>query len=87
VYWEQPISIVCYVQESDSSDVPLDQRTNTIRADVEKSVMLDPHRNELAIDTIVDDPELLNTAEGFIAGVSVNLLIRYRTLLNDPYSL
>ena len=84
VQWKHPFAFDCYVVEPEGG-APVDLRINTIRADVEKAVMVDPHRGGLAIDTAVGDPQIFTDEEGGqIAGVTVTVVVKYRTRLNDP---
>jgi hypothetical protein len=83
--WLQPYVITCYVIESETSSTPIDQRVNFIRCDVEKAVMADHHRGNLAIDTIIGKPELFDAKDGSFYGVDVHLSVRYRTIRDDPY--
>lgn len=84
IIWLHPFAFDCYVVEQEGAD-PVDYRINTIRADVEKAVMVDPHRDNLAIDTIPGDPQIFTDEDGGqIAGVMVNVVVKYRTRLDDP---
>ncbi len=83
--WLQTYFIVGYVVEAEDSVVAIDTRINSLRSDVGKALMVDPQRNNLAIDTIAGGVELFETPdsiEGFIAEWSV----QYRTLEADPFS-
>lgn len=86
--WMHPINILITVVESEGSSTPIDQRINSIRADVEKALMADITRGGLAIDTLVRAPQLgdiLITAHQ--GEVTVVVDVQYRTLWNDPYTL
>jgi len=88
VEWDMPYAIVCIVVESDQSDVTLDERLDSIRADVEKALTYQTHtRGNLAIDTIVDDPDYeIDGLDAHMAYVTVNLHVKFRTLYNDPFN-
>lgn len=84
IHWIHPFAFDCYVVEVEDGD-PVDARINTLRADVEKAVMVDPQRDGLAVDTEVTEPEtFLDQEGGQIAGITVNVQVKYRTRLNDP---
>jgi hypothetical protein len=89
--WDLPISIVCSVIESEHSTTPIDQRLNTLRADVEKALAgtrVATSRNGLASDTIVNDPDYSQPSLVAHEGeVTVNVTVKFRTLANDPYTL
>lgn len=84
--WIQPYQIELHIRESEEDPRPPDQLINLIRSDVEKKLMEDPHRGNLAIDTHPDDPDLFEASNGSYEGIIVNIRVPYRTLENDPYS-
>lgn len=84
--WLQPYVISCFVIESETSNTPIDQRVNFIRCDVEKAIMADIHRGNLAMDTILTKPEMFDAKDGSFSGVDVHLSVRYRTLRDNPYA-
>lgn len=87
VGWQQPFWIHCTVMESESSAVAIDTRINTIRADVEKVLRVDPTRGNLAVDTIIADPVLVgDETTDSVTGIVVQAVVQYRTLENDPYN-
>jgi len=85
IEWYQPFEVHCYIVESETSEIPLDQRLNTIGTDVQRAIMEDPHRGDLAHDTLLDEPENFIDAAGHqFEGVIVKFRCRYRTSLSDP---
>lgn len=85
--WRQPFAAICCVQELKASTTSIESRQNSIRADVEKILMVDFHRGGLAINTVITDPLYADTDAGANEGiVAVNFDVIYRTLLQDPYS-
>lgn len=82
--WHQEFVFGCIVVEPEDG-YPLDQRINSIRADVEKAVMIDPHRGKLAIDTWPNGAApFLDETGAAIAGIDVSVTVKYRTTLTDP---
>ena len=55
--WEQPYAVLCFVVESETSSTAIDERINSLIADVQQVLMVDPHRGSLANDTIIAAPE------------------------------
>jgi hypothetical protein len=85
--WLLPIELICVVDEPESSSIAIDERLNSLRADVEKILLVDIQRGGYATDTIITDPEYGPTDAGAKSGmVSVNVNVKFRTLYADPYS-
>lgn len=85
-HWTMTVAVEVHVYESESSSIPIDQRINTARADIEKALMADPFRDGLALDTRIESPTYWEPIEGDMAGVTVRVAIDYRTSITDPYS-
>ena len=86
VGWRQPFYVLCYVTEDEDTSVSLDTRINSLRADVEKAVRANPHMSALAVDTVIDDPIMIEDEHGGIMGIAVRAVVWYRTLQDDPYT-
>ena len=85
VQWIQTFAITAFVVNSDTATAPIDTRINTLRADIEKCLRVDPSRGGLAIDTTIGPP-LIYEEPGAFTGIVIIALVRYRTLEDDPYS-
>ncbi len=87
LHWEQSFLLTCFVQESDQSQMSLDERVNAIRADVERAVMLDYTRGGYALDTDLGDIIRMPVEAGTgMSGVVIEVLVQYRTSRLDPTS-
>ena len=64
--------------------VDTDTYLNRLQGDIKKIIMEDYTRSGLAIDTSVTGSTPFETADGQVAGVTVELEIKYRHLRNDP---
>jgi hypothetical protein len=85
--WEQIVSIVFNVIESDASDMPIDQRLNLIVSDAEKALMIDPKRSRWAIDTWSQSVRFEPTSAGATEGQAIlDFVVQYRTNWGDPYT-
>ena len=84
--WYQPYWLECYVLEDEGSGTAVDTRVNSIRADVEKALLVDRHRGTLAVDTDIEAPAAIEDENGATLGVAVRAVVRYRTLESDPYT-
>lgn len=85
--WFQRFAVTCYVVEQDGAR-SLDTRINSVRADVQKALMQDPHRGDLAIDTILrgcDSIALLTG--GQLTGIVVYFDVHYAVEWDDPCAL
>jgi len=84
--WVQPFRILCFVLPSDTETTPVDTRINTLRADVEKAVRVDPTLGGLATDAVIRAPEGWTVRDTAFEGVTVNVDVHYRTAEDDPYA-
>jgi hypothetical protein len=84
--WSQPYAAIAYAVESESSSTAIDERINSLVSDIAKVLMVDPHRGNLAIDTITGVPENIDDESGALAGVVFNFTVRYRHNETDPTS-
>jgi len=81
--WRQYFVLVVFVIDSDDAATSIDTRINQVRADIAKVLQVDRTRGGYAHDTEFhestpfDDP----------GGVALKISVRYRTLINDPYTL
>lgn len=85
IMWEHGYHIDLYAAIAENDATPLMTRLHKMRADVEKAVLVDPYRGELAIDTRVEEPEYWVDRPG-IVGVTVVIVVQFRTLIGDPYT-
>lgn len=88
VTWLQPFAVVLTVVESETSETSVDERLDTIRADVERALLEDGTRGGLAIDTRLGDPEYPepDKPNSNVGEVWVVFIVQYRTRYGDPYS-
>lgn len=84
--WLQPYLIECRIVEYEGSTVAIDERINSIRADVEKALRVDITRGNIANDTDIGDPIIVEDPEGQYAGIIVQIVVQYDTLENNPYA-
>ncbi len=86
IQWLQSWYVALYLTPPDDDDTPIDTTTNNLRSDVEKALMTDPQRSNLAIDTEIHEPlDFADDQVGY-AGIAVHVRVRYRTLIDDPFS-
>lgn len=93
IAWMQRYWVECHVVEPEGSAVPVDQRINVIRADVEKAIMVDFRRGTTTgaiagavVDTYIRDPIQVLDEQGRWEGVIVVFDVHYRTKYEDPYT-
>ena len=86
IWWVQPFAAACFVLESETSTTAVDSRINSLRSDVERALCLDRNRIGLAVDTVIDAPNLIVDDVGGVSGIVVRFSVHYRTLEDDPYS-
>ena len=86
IEWNQPFALQAIVLDSDGTSGSVDTKRNRVRADIQKKLMEDPTRNSLARDTVIEPSTLFNDGEGF-CGIQINIVVRYRTQIDDPYTL
>jgi hypothetical protein len=84
--WMQPFLVMCWVRESESSTIPIDRRLNLLCCDVEKAMMVDPHRGGLAIDTIPRVKMYFTATDGSGEAIEYQFDVHYRTRLGDPFT-
>jgi hypothetical protein len=85
--WVRPYSIVVTVQDREDSDEAIDTKLEFALADVTRALAEDHTRGGLAWDTTFEEPELSPLAfNAHTAQVTVNINVRYRTRLNNPFS-
>lgn len=64
--------------------VDTDTYLNRLQGDIKKVIMEDYSRSNLAEDTLVVGSTPFETAEGQVAGITVEVEIKYRHLRSDP---
>ncbi len=84
--WIQPFLLIAFVIASDSSEVAIDTRINSVQADIQKKLMEDITRDGLAFDTRIRGSARFNESPNF-TGVVVRADVFYRTRENDPYEI
>lgn len=85
--WLQEFWVEVFVCQSETATAPTDEVINTIRADVERALMVDPRRGENQVhDTIIRSALNFETVDGSAEGVTVAFDVRYRTNIDDPYN-
>ena len=84
--WVQPFHVLLCAIEPENSEVSIDARLNSLRADVEKALMASPNRGGYAVDTTIRAPHIATNAHGDAQGVVVNFDVKYRTSYTDPYT-
>lgn len=85
IMWEVLYQVDLYAAITENDTTALMTRLHKMRADVEKAVMIDPYRGEKAIDTRIENPEYWVDRPG-IVGVTVSIMVQFRTLISDPYT-
>jgi len=84
ITWLQSYWIDFYLIEPEAG-ADIDEQINRAVADVETVLMVDPFRGGYAHDTFPSGAVIFPDEEGGqIAGVSILVRVRYRTLLTDP---
>jgi len=84
--WRQAFQVAVYVAQEPAETRAFDEVLNEIAADVEKAIMQDPQRSDLAYDTRLATPQRLNEVEGYEILVE-NVTVTYCTREDDPYAL
>ena len=84
--WFQTFYVTCYAIESESSSTAIETRLNSLRSDVEKAVMVDPHRGNYAVDTFLVSATRVTDAEAAAEAVVVEIEVYYRVLHTSPYT-
>lgn len=83
--WDMTVALAAFVVASDSSTTAIDTLINQVRADIEKKLMADPQRGDLAIDTIPAGASPWTDPAGR-TGIDVYMIVQFRTSLDDPYT-
>jgi len=83
--WRQPFILMAIVIDSDDATAAIDTRINTIRADIEKKLLVEPTHGGLALDSEVAEPVYFGESDAF-SGIGVVVEVLYRTAWNDPYT-
>lgn len=83
--WDQPFVLMAIVLDSDDAVTSIDTRTNQVRADIQKKLLVDPTRGGYAFDTVILPSAEFDDGEGF-TGIAVKVVVKYRTKYNDPYT-
>ncbi len=84
--WLQAFQCEVLLMPSETDTSPLDAYANSVVADVEKALVADAHRGNLALDTIPDGSDIEDGINGGCALVRVHFTVKYRTRFADPYS-
>jgi len=87
VIWNQPFAIQAIIVDSDDETDPIDTRLNIVRSDIEKKLMSADCRELDGLGLI-----FLSGATKFIddaanSGISVDIIVQYQVLSNDPETL
>jgi len=85
VTWAQPFILMAIVRDSDDETSTVDSRLNQVESDIKKKLREDPTRGGYAISTDLMPSREFSEGRGF-EGISVNIVVNYRTLENDPYT-
>lgn len=83
--WDQPFTIWALVIDSDAATDSIDTRRNQVRSDIEKKLMVDPTRGGYAYETLIMPSVEFDDGGGF-TGIAVNIIVKYRTRITDPYT-
>jgi hypothetical protein len=84
--WMQSFLLVAIVIDSDKVDTSIDTRLNTVRADIEKQLMVDLTRGGLAKNTTVEEATPFEGEPGEATGIAIKITVHYATADNDPYT-
>jgi hypothetical protein len=92
IEWYATYVIVLFVVQSEGVGSAIDTPIEIQKADVEKAMMQDPHRgvwpgdgSQLAHDTLIHPTAYFEKVKGANAGNAVEVWVRYRTAIDDPY--
>lgn len=84
--WDARFEVLCATMPHDGDTTPVGTYQNAMRSAIEKALMVDPHRNNLALDTLPRGCEILDEINGGFDGIIVKFDVMYRTLVADPFS-
>jgi hypothetical protein len=84
--WWQPFAVVVYVMPADNDRTPVDTYNNAAKCDLEKAIMADYTRGNLAFETRVRETHYFPAIEGEYGGITFNFAVRYRTVVDDPFT-
>ena len=84
IYRRTPFVLQVWVIDSEDSSTAIDEKINYVIADIEKALMADPHRNALAHDTILGEPEIFDEGENGYSGVLIPFEVQHGHLFSDP---
>jgi hypothetical protein len=85
VTWLQPFVILVIVMDDDSETDSIETRQNNVDADIKKHLRIDRTRGGYAIETDIMESKKFDLGKGF-EGIAINIIVRYRTKVNDPFT-
>lgn len=84
--WVQTFMLTVFVIDSDTETDSIDTRLNTVRADIEKQLMVDDTRGGYAYETTIGESVPFDDDDGTLTGIAMTIEVSYRTELTDPYT-
>jgi len=84
ITWRQQFTLQALVIDSDKATDPIDNRLNTVRADIEKKLAQNRTCGGLAEGILFRDSEKF-ISDPQVAGIAVNIDVIYTTAYDDPY--
>lgn len=85
ITWAQTFVLSVFLISSDAAAVAIDIRANQAAADIDKKLMADHQRSNLAIDTRIASVTMFDLGDDY-SGVAVAVVVEYRVSDTDPYS-
>ena len=86
MWWLQPYELEYFVIQSEDSALPIDRQINLAWADIVKKLLADYTRGGLAQDTLIEPPQLWDSANGEMSGVTVRVNVQYAHTFENPYT-
>lgn len=86
-YFEQEFQLVCFVEQSDTSETSTDSINNQIYGAVIQALMEDANRGGYAIDTMVGDSHVFVNQSGAYEGIEIGVAVNVRTAQFNPDNL
>jgi hypothetical protein len=83
--FEQEFSLIAMVLDSDTATTSIDTRINQVVSDLRKAFVAAATLGGLAIDVVPGPSQKFDDGEGF-SGVTVGMVVHYRTAYADPYT-
>lgn len=84
IRWRQPIIVIVYIRESVKDPVPIDERLNVVRSDIERCIATADHTwGGLAERTLIQSPQIWYDVTP--PAYRLEFEVEYSTQYADPY--